>query len=182
VASAPRPQITSGKLSSRAATKRKISPNYSIPPQPSPTLRHGLTETSFEPFPGPPRPCWFLCRRCPEARLRDAHGRWEQNSDYHPQEWPDRESTRLRCSIRIREPNWPPAFNLKCFSDPIASIGCHRVLPLGPDLDRRCLDRCRFASRDGRDQRHRSLPRAPGLQGTKYLVSKRSSTMAKMFF
>ena len=96
------PQITSGKLSSRSGEdRRKISSNHSIPPQPTPTLRHGVTETSFEPFPGHAKPCWLFCRRCPETRLRDAHDN-RQNSDYHPQQRLDRELRPLRGSIGLR--------------------------------------------------------------------------------
>lgn len=41
------------------------------------------------------------------------------------------------------------------------------ALPLRLHIYRRCMDRCRFAERDEREQWHRTLPGAPCLQGSR---------------
>jgi hypothetical protein len=47
----------------------------------------------------------------------------------------------------------------------IGMIDCYRALPVGADVDGRRLDRCGQSGGDGQDERHGTLPRAPGLQG-----------------
>lgn len=159
------PQLQGRKLpqeSFLAERRRKISSNHSIPhPILPPNLRHGVTETSFEPFTGRAKPCWLFCRRCSKTRLRDAHHNW-QNSDDHPQEWLDR---KLHPSFYLLRPQLASTTTGTGLSDCIIATGRHRLLPLGTDFHRRCLDRCRFTSRDGRDKWHRPLPRASRLQG-----------------
>lgn len=49
-------------------------------------------------------------------------------------------------------------------------LDCDGALAMGSDVDRWRLDRCWQSSRNGQDQRHRTFPRASGVQGARRVI------------
>ena len=113
------------------------------------TDHHSPAQGAFQEQPRPQ--CCPKTRPPAPPKLRDACESGQQDGKHNIKQW----LYGTRSPWRCREAT---STDLR--------IDRNGTLALGPNLHSRCLDRCRFESRDQRDQRRCTFPRALGLQGT----------------
>jgi hypothetical protein len=127
---------------------RRLSPSQPTPSSISVCFRHGdpaagaeLASIIAQPTSSelPPKPHQTLCEPCRELPDRV----------YNPFQWSN--------GTTGITPSPGAASNI--------AVDRNRAFAMGSNLNSRHVDRCRQQSRDRQDQRHSSLPRAPGFQG-----------------